>query len=79
MQTLSFDVTGMTCGGCTSRVQRELSKLDGVSHVEVNLRAGTATMQVDSRVAPDQIAMAIAGMGYMSRLQSANADVQVTK
>ena len=29
MQTLSFDVNGTTFGGCTSSVQRGLSKLDG--------------------------------------------------
>jgi hypothetical protein len=27
MQTLIFDVTGMTCGGCTGSVQRALSKV----------------------------------------------------
>ena len=37
MQTLSFDVSGMTCGGCTGSVQRALSKIDGVSHAEVTL------------------------------------------
>ena len=31
MQTLSFDVCGMTCGGCTASVQRALSKINGVS------------------------------------------------
>ena len=38
MQTLSFDVSGMTCGGCTGSVQRTLSKLDGISQAEVTLR-----------------------------------------
>ena len=28
MQTLSFDIRGMTCGGCTRGVQRALSKFD---------------------------------------------------
>ena len=31
MQTLSFDVSGMTCGGCTGSVKRALSKTCGVS------------------------------------------------
>ena len=31
MQSLSFDVSGMTCGGCTGSVQRALSKIDDVS------------------------------------------------
>ena len=48
MQTLSFDVSGMTCGGCTGSVQRALSKTCGVSHAEVTLRPGLATIVVDA-------------------------------
>ena len=64
MQTLNFDVRGMTCGGCTGSVERVLSKLDGVSHVEVSL-AGAATVQTDpSRVNAAQIRSAITSLGY---------------
>ena len=31
MQTHSFDISGMTCGGCTGSVQRALSQIDGAS------------------------------------------------
>ena len=44
MQVLSFDVSGMTCGGCTGSVQRALGKLEGVGHAEVSLRPGIATV-----------------------------------
>lgn len=65
MQTFSFDVRGMTCGGCTSSVQRALSELDGVSHVEVSLRPGVATVVADpARVTPAQIESAITRLGY---------------
>ena len=65
MQTLNFDVRGMTCGGCTGSVKRVLSKLDGVSHVEVSLEPGTATVQTDpSRVTAAQIESAITSLGY---------------
>ena len=37
MQTLKFDVHGMTCGGCTGSVQRALGKIAGVSHVAVSV------------------------------------------
>ena len=47
MQTLSFDVNGMTCGGCTGSVQRALSKLDGIGHAEVSLSPGVATVVID--------------------------------
>ncbi len=68
MQTFKFDVQGMTCGGCTGSVQRALSGLDGVSHVEVTLRQGTATVEADpSRVTPKQIQARLAGLGFEAR------------
>lgn len=75
MQTLSFDVRGMTCGGCTGSVQRALSKLDGVSHAEVSLCLGIATVLADpSRVTPVQIESAIATLGYPAKVRPAEHD-----
>jgi copper chaperone len=71
MQTLSFDVSGMTCGGCTGSVQRALSKIDGVSHAEVTLRPGVATVVTDpERVTSAQIEAAISGLGYPARVRT---------
>ena len=68
MQTLSFDVSGMTCGGCTGSVQRALSKLDGVSHAEVTLSPGVATVVADpARVTSAQIESAIGQLGYPAK------------
>lgn len=65
MQTLKFDVQGMTCGGCTGSVQRALSGLDGVTHVEVTLQPGSATVQADpSRVTAKQIEARLADLGF---------------
>jgi copper chaperone CopZ len=44
MQTSSFDVQGMSYVGCAGKAQRALDQLDGVSHVEVSLRSGIATV-----------------------------------
>ena len=72
MRTLSFDVSGMTCGGCTGSVQRALSKIDGVSHTEVTLRPGVATVVADSeRVTSAQIEAAITGLGYPAKARPA--------
>ena len=72
MQTLSFDVSGMTCSGCTGSVQRSLSKIDGVSHAEVTLRPGVATVVVDpTRVTPAQIESAITRLGYPAKARPA--------
>ena len=68
MQTLNFDINGMTCGGCTGSVQDALSKLDGVSHAEVTLHPGAATVVVDpARASPAQIQAAIAHLGYSAK------------
>ena len=65
MQTHSFDISGMTCGGCTGSVQRALSQMEGVSHAEVTLRPGVATVVTDpARVTPAQIESAITRLGY---------------
>ena len=75
MQTFKFDVTGMTCGGCTGSVQRALSKLDGVSHAEVTLSPGVATVTVDpTRVTPTQIESAITHLGYAAKARPAEQD-----
>ena len=79
MQTLSFDVSGMTCGGCTGSVQRALSQIDGVSHAEVSLRPGLATVVIDSdRITPAQIESAITRLGYPAKARSAAHDEKAT-
>ena len=71
MQTLSFDVNGMTCGGCTGSVQRALSKLNGISHAEVCLSPGVATVVIDpTKVTPAQIESAITHLGYPAKAKS---------
>ena len=72
MQTFSFDVSGMTCGGCTGSVQRALSKIDGVSHAEVTLQPGVASVVADpERVTSVQIEAAITGLGYPAKARPA--------
>ena len=73
MKTLTFDVHGMTCGGCTSSVKRALGQLDGVNSVEVTLQPGTAIVQADSDVVTSaQIESAIATLGYQVNVRPAN-------
>ena len=77
MQTHSFDVNGMTCGGCTGSVQRALRQIDGVSHAEVSLRPGVATVVTDpARVMPAQIESAITRLGYPTKVRAATVPAQ---
>jgi copper chaperone len=56
--TETFTVLGMTCGHCVQAVTDELSKLDGVSRVAVDLAGGWAV--VDSAAPLDRAVVAAA-------------------
>lgn len=62
-----FLVNGMTCSHCVSSVTEELSAVDGVDSVSVELNAGGSSrvMVVSSRPVPeDDIRSAVAEAGY---------------
>lgn len=65
MQTEHLSVTGMTCGGCVTKVTRALKAADGVGDVKVLLSSGDVTVQYDEgRTSPDQLKLAVTGAGY---------------
>jgi len=64
-----FTVTGMTCSACSAHVEKAVSKLEGVSAVNVNLLGGS--MQVDfdpARQSNDTIIAAVIASGYGAQL-----------
>lgn len=65
MQTEFLKVTGMTCGGCISKVTHALKAINGVGDVKVSLSASEATVQFDEHLtSPDQLKSAVKGAGY---------------
>lgn len=65
METELIKVTGMTCGGCTSKVTKALKAVPGVGDVAVSLETGEATVQYDARsTTPAQLSAALKGAGY---------------
>ena len=65
MKKESFDITGMTCSACSSRVAKAVSALGGVADVNVNLLKNTMAVSFDEGAlsAPD-IAAAVVKAGY---------------
>lgn len=64
-QTIDLDVLGMTCAACVRRVEKALSKQDGVAAASVNLVTHRASVQYDpARVDPDALSRAIVQAGY---------------
>lgn len=65
----TFQVSGMSCAACSSRVERCVQQLQGVQSVQVNLL--TKSMQVEwaeSALAAEDIAAAVASAGYGAAL-----------
>jgi copper chaperone len=62
--TTTYNVTGMSCGHCVSAVTEELSKLDGVRDVLVDLDAGTATVTSDAPLDQGAVRAAVDEAGY---------------
>lgn len=60
---LKFDVQGMTCSACSAAVEREVSKVDGVSSVAVNLLTNSMKLEADKSRIP-AILQAVDDAGY---------------
>ncbi len=65
--TSTYAVTGMTCENCVKHVTSELSEIDGVTGVTVELNTGGAsrvTVTSDQPVSADAAHAAIDEAGY---------------
>jgi P-type Cu+ transporter len=64
-RTIDLPIEGMTCGACAARIERGLSRLDGVASASVNLAAERATVTYDPQVTgPPAFADKVAALGY---------------
>lgn len=65
--TVTLEVSEMSCASCASRVEAALTKVPGVVDAAVNFAAGTATVQIfTDAVAPAELARAVTDAGYPS-------------
>ena len=65
---LQFDITGMTCAACSARVEKVVSRVEGVEKAEVNLLAGKLVVQSESAAVADSIIAAVQDAGYGASL-----------
>ena len=60
-----FDVTGMTCSACSSRVEKCVRQLDGLHDVTVNLLTNSMQVEFDTeKLSTDTIIQAVTQAGY---------------
>ena len=75
MKTEKYNVSGMTCAACQANVTRCVSKLPGVSEVNVSLLANNMTVSYDeTEVTENDIVQAVSKIGYgASPVEQGNA------
>ena len=64
MSTIIFSVPGMTCGHCKEAVTTELSKISGVTEVEVDLDTKSVSVTSTSDVAWSDLVAAVDEAGF---------------
>jgi len=64
MASETFTVTGMTCDHCRNAVTAELSRLDGVTQVDVDLGTGRVTVASSRPLDRADVAAAVDEAGY---------------
>jgi copper chaperone len=64
MTEKTFDVTGMTCGGCARRVRESASAVPGVTDAVVDLAAGELKVSSDGPIDDDAVRAALEAAGY---------------
>ena len=64
MTTATYSVTGMTCGHCVNAVTTELTALEGVTDVSVDLETGRATVTSAEPLDRDLVVAAVDEAGY---------------
>jgi copper chaperone CopZ len=60
----TYTVTGMTCSHCVSAVTSELTQLDGVRSVAIDLPTGAVTVTSDRALDVDAVREAVDEAGY---------------
>jgi P-type Cu+ transporter len=65
-----FDITGMTCAACATRIEKGLNKLNGVSKANVNLALEKATVEYNpSTLSQGEIIQKVEALGYGARVK----------
>ncbi|NMR31624.1 heavy metal translocating P-type ATPase [Crystallibacter degradans] len=66
----TLDIGGMTCASCVGRVEKALTKLDGVASARVNLATEAARVSYDpDAVRPEDLTAAVTAAGYTGSLR----------
>ncbi|MBU8908732.1 heavy metal translocating P-type ATPase [Desertibacillus haloalkaliphilus] len=79
-EKVEFDVTGMTCAACSSRIEKVLNKQAGVKLASVNLATESATIEYNSGLIEEQDLIGkIQKLGYDAKQKADEKEKQSHK
>lgn len=65
IKNLQIDIVGMTCAACSARIEKVLSKQEGIKAASVNLLANKANVDYDAeKISPSEIIKGIEKAGF---------------
>ena len=70
--THTYNITGMTCGGCKASVEKYLGNVDNVTNVTVNLEKAEAEVTMSSHVATEVLKKALPEKYTLSEKENKN-------
>lgn len=80
MKKQLLDITGMSCSACSSRIEKVVSRMQGVEQMSVNLLKNNAHVTFDESVVDEKAIIArIEKLGFGARVHAANAAAPVPK
>ncbi|MEM6304036.1 MAG: heavy metal translocating P-type ATPase [Pseudomonadota bacterium] len=72
--SLTFDISGLHCGGCVGRAEKALAAVSGVERAMVNLAQETAVIEARGSVSLDALSSAADAAGYPISLRESAVD-----
>jgi len=78
-RAITLDITGMTCASCVRRVERALSKVEGVETANVNFAAETARVTLGQDIPLAALVTAVEKAGYEARPSTPDTDRQAAR
>lgn len=70
-ERVRLNISGMSCASCSARIEKKLSRMEGIDAANVNLATNKAVVTYDSsQIKLEQITQAIDRLGFVAREES---------
>lgn len=80
MKKEKYDITGMSCAACSSKVEREVSKLKGMDSCQVNLLTNSMKVEYDeNELSSKEIIDSVVNAGYGASLRNTDSRLNASK